>query len=240
MCCWYPRLLFVRAYETREVTDVSYHAHATSRPMRGTDKALARGFRTMAAFGTAAAVIGLSYSPALAAPAGNARHASATEQAALREQTAALERPAASKKVAFSGHYSGTVDLLINNGSVTISSVRGKGTATLVGASSILGTGSASASAQCDPFGGLGSISGKTGTIKLSVASSTSQGCSSGESGPVTITFHGTAKATGGTGEASGATGTLKFNGTTKLGGTSGRQNGSFSATISGELAVRS
>jgi hypothetical protein len=195
---------------------------------------LTRSFRTAGFLGAAACLIGLSGGPALAAPAANARHAPSAER------TGAYERPDASKKVAFSGYYTGTVTLLINNGSVTISSVKGKGTGTLVGASSVAGRGSASASAQCDPFGGLGSIVGKTGTIKLSVTSSSSQGCSSGESGPVTITFHGAAKVTGGTGKASGATGTLKFNGSTKLGGTSGRQNGSFSASITGQLLVRS
>jgi hypothetical protein len=121
------------------------------------------------------------------------------------------------KVIAFSGHYTGTAALLINNGSATITSVRGKGTGTLLGASTVLGAGSAAASAQCDPFNGTGSISGAAGRIELSVTRSTSQGCSSGQSGPVTVTFKGVTKATGGSGKADGATGTLKFNGSLKL-----------------------
>jgi len=170
----------------------------------------------------AAAVVALVCPAALAAPlAAQARHAAGTKQ------------------VAFSGHYTGLASLLINNGAVTISSVKGKGSATLVGASSLGGKGSASASAQCDPFGGLGSISGAKGKIDISVASSTSRGCSSGESGPVTVSFHGIAKATGGTGDAAGAAGSLKFSGTLKLGGTSGHQSGSFSATLTGKLTIK-
>jgi len=143
------------------------------------------------------------------------------------------------KQVAFSGHYTGTVALLIDNGSLTISAVKGKGTATLVGLSSVQGNGLGSASAQCDPFSGVGGLVGKTGEIKVSVASATSQGCSSGESGPVTITFHGVAKVTGGTGKALGVTGSFKFSGSVNLKGTSGRQTGTFSATLTGKLSEK-
>ena len=67
---------------------------------------------------------------------------------------------AATRMISFTGHYQGHVSLLINNGAVTISSVNGKGTGTLLGTSTIAGKGSASASAQCDPFTGAGSITG--------------------------------------------------------------------------------
>jgi len=143
------------------------------------------------------------------------------------------------KTVAFSGHYSGTASLLIDNGSVTISSIKGKGTGTLVGASSVAGKGSAGASATCNLFGGGGSITGTHGTITLTVAkSAASQACSSGETAPVKITIKGVAKVTGGSGATKGATGSLKFTGSLNLAGTSGAQKGPFSVVLTGKLKV--
>lgn len=147
--------------------------------------------------------------------------------------------PAGTKTIPFTGQYTGTASLLIDNGVVTISSIKGKGKGSLVGNSSVLGSGSASSSAQCDPFGGTGSIAGASSKINFSVAKSTSQGCSNGQSGPVTVTFSGVAKALGGTGNASGAQGSLKFKGSLKLANTSGHQSGSFSVTLSGKLTVK-
>ena len=69
---------------------------------------------------------------------------------------------------------------------------------------------------------------------------SKSSGCSSGESGPVTVTFNGLAVATGGSGTAKGATGSLKFNGTLKLAGTSGSQNGPYTVALTGKLIFKS
>jgi hypothetical protein len=143
------------------------------------------------------------------------------------------------KTVVFSGHYHGDASLLINNGSVTISSVAGKGTGTILGASTVVGKGSSSASAQCDPFTGKGSLTGSKGKIDLTVTESKSSGCSSGESGPITVTFQGVAVATGGTGTASGATGSLNFKGKLSLANTSGTQNGPYTVTLSGKLKVK-
>jgi hypothetical protein len=172
----------------------------------------------------------------LAAPA--TAQAAGTHQAALT-RLAASGNIAAGKTVAFSGHYKGTVSLLIDNGSVQISSVKGTGTGTLVGSSSVAGSGKASASAQCDPFTGTGSIGGKAAKIFFKVTQSKSTGCSTGESGPVTVTFNGVAVATGGTGAARGASGSLAFKGTLKLAGTSGSQNGPYTVSLSGKLAVK-
>jgi len=146
----------------------------------------------------------------------------------------------APKTVSFSGHYSGTASLLIDNGSVSITSISGKGasTSSIMGASTISGHGSASASAQCDPFQGTGTMLGAKSRITFAVSSSTATGCSSGESGPITVTFHGTAKATGGTGSAKGAAGSLHFSGSLKLGNTSGSQSGAFTVTLSGKLSI--
>jgi hypothetical protein len=145
------------------------------------------------------------------------------------------------KTVSFSGHYSGTASLVIDNNSVTIASITGRGTGTpsIIGASTVSGHGTASASAQCDPFGGTGAIVGAKSKITFSVASSTATGCSSGESGPVTVTFHGTARATGGTGSAKGASGSLRFSGSLKLANTSGTQSGTFTVTMSGKLSIK-
>jgi hypothetical protein len=151
----------------------------------------------------------------------------------------AAARLAAGKVVTFSGHYKGDASLLINNGAVTISSVTGQGSGTLVGTSKISGKGSSSSSAQCDPFTGTGSITGAAAKLNLRVVESKSSGCSSGESGPVTVSFTGLAVVTGGAGKASGLGGNLKFNGTLKLGGTSGSQNGSYTVALSGKLAVK-
>lgn len=154
--------------------------------------------------------------------------------------TPAVASASAGKAVAFTGHYTGKAALLISNGEVTISSIKGTGKGTLVGASSVLGSGAASAAAQCDPFTGTGSITGTGGKISLVVTKSTAtQGCSNGESPPVIVTFQGVAKATGGTGKTKDASGSLKFNGTLKLGGTSGAQTGSFSVTLTGKLSVK-
>jgi len=146
---------------------------------------------------------------------------------------------ASAKTVLFSGHFHGDAALLINNGAVTISSVTGKGTGTLVGASTIIGKGSSSSAAQCDPFTGTGSITGAAAKLTLHVIETKSQGCSSGESGPVTVTFSGLAVVTGGSGKAGGASGSLKFNGALKLGGTSGSQNGSYTVALKGNLKIK-
>jgi hypothetical protein len=148
---------------------------------------------------------------------------------------------AQSKRVTFSAHYSGTASLLINNSTVTISSVRGTGTGTpsLIGASTVTGSGSGAAMEQCDPFSGSGAITGAASSITLRVVSSSTQGCSSGESGPVTVSFHGVASATGTSGKAKGANGSLEFSGSLKLANTTGSQSGSISVTFSGKLTVK-
>jgi hypothetical protein len=147
-----------------------------------------------------------------------------------------------SKTVSFSASFSGKASLLINNSTVTISSIAGSGKNSLFGSSKVAGNGSApkSSSSLCDPFGGKGSISAGASKITFVVVrSSSQQGCSSGESGAVTISFHGVTKATGGTGKGNGATGSLKFKGSLKLGGTSGSESGSFTVSLSGKLTVK-
>ena len=145
---------------------------------------------------------------------------------------------AGTKTVPFLGNYKGDASMLIDNGAVTISSVSGKGSGNLVGASTLTGKGSASASAQCDPFEGSGAISGKSAKLDITVLKSSAQGCSSGESGPVTVTLSGSAQVTGGSGKAAGAHGTLAFKGTLDLKGTSGSQTGTFAVKLTGKLSI--
>jgi len=145
----------------------------------------------------------------------------------------------ATKKISFKGTYSGTASLLIENSSVKILSVAGTGKSSVIGSGSLSGTGKGTgANGQCVPFNGKGSLKGASGTIKFSVTSSKSQGCSSGQSGPVTVTVTGSAKVTSGSGKAKGAKGTLKFSGTLKLNDTSGSQSGAFNGKLTGNLTV--
>ena len=147
---------------------------------------------------------------------------------------------AKTKTVAFKGSYSGTASLLISGKSIKVMSVKGRGSASVVGAGTLSGTakGTSNGSSSCVPFNGSGAIKGASGTIKLSTSISSAKGCSSGQSGPVTITITGTAKATGGTGKAKGANGNLRYTGKLHLKNTTGSQSGSFNASISGKLTV--
>lgn len=144
-----------------------------------------------------------------------------------------------SKVVSFKGTYAGTATVLIDNSAVKIVSVKGTGSASLVGAGSVTGTGDGTgASGSCVPFTGPGTVKGAKGTIKFTVNPAKSQGCSSAQSGPVTVTINGVAKVTGGSGSAKGAKGNLTFKGTLKLNDTTGSQSGAFSGTVSGKLTV--
>jgi hypothetical protein len=144
-----------------------------------------------------------------------------------------------SKVVPFKGTYTGTATVLIDNSAVKIVSVKGKGSASLVGAGSVSGTGDGTgASGSCVPFTGPGTIKGAKGTIKFTVNPAKSQGCSSAQSGPVTVTINGVAKVTSGSGTAKGAKGNLTFKGTLKLNDTTGTQSGAFSGTVSGKLTL--
>jgi hypothetical protein len=163
----------------------------------------------------------------------------AVAMTALIALPASASAAAKTKVVTFKAKYSGTSSLLIENSSVKILSVDGTGSASVVGAGSISGTGNGTgANGLCVPFKGKGKITGSTGTISFSVNVTKSQGCSSGQSGPVTVAVTGTIKVTGGSGKAKGASGTLTFKGKLKLNDTSGSQSGTFSGSLSGNLTV--
>lgn len=151
-------------------------------------------------------------------------------------------------KVAFKGAYKGSVALLMVGAagrsatSVTVTSVSGTGTGTLLGSGRVSATGSAPASNQCDPIAGQGSLSGTGGTLRFKViASSSSQGCASGTSTPTGVTVKALTKVTGGSGKYAGASGTLKFTGSFNVSSNAGgsSENDAFSATVTGTLTVR-
>jgi hypothetical protein len=164
-----------------------------------------------------------------------------TAAAGISVGTATTNAAVKTKVVSFKGTYSGTASLLIQGTDIKVLSITGNGSAPIVGTSSLSGTAAATAGADsnlCVPFKGSGSIKGSAATIKLATLSTTSKGCSSGQSGPVTVSVTGTAKVAGGTGKARGAKGTLKYKGTLKLDDTSGSQSGTFTGTVSGKLTV--
>jgi hypothetical protein len=151
-------------------------------------------------------------------------------------------------KVAFKGSYKGSIALLMvgpsgqSATSVTVSSVSGKGTGTLLGSSHVSASGSAPAASQCDTLSGQGSLSGAGSTLKFKVISSaSSQGCATGTSTPTSVTVKALVKVTGGSGKYAGATGTLKFTGSFNVSSnTSGSsENDAFSAAVAGTLTVK-
>jgi hypothetical protein len=151
-------------------------------------------------------------------------------------------------KVAFKGTYKGSIALLMVGASgqaatsVTVSSVTGSGTGTLLGSSHVSATGSAPASNQCDPVSGQGSLSGAGSTLRFKViSSSSSQGCASGTSTPTSVSVKALVKVTGGSGKYAGVSGTLKFTGSFNVSSnTAGSsENDAFRAAVSGTLTVK-
>ncbi|HEV3187473.1 MAG TPA: hypothetical protein VGZ04_05420 [Acidimicrobiales bacterium] len=152
------------------------------------------------------------------------------------------------QKVAFKGSYRGSIALLMVGASgqsatsVTVSSVTGTGTGTLLGSGHVSASGSAPASNQCDPLTGHGILSGAGGTLRFKVVSSSaSQGCATGTSAPTAVTVKALATVTGGTGKYARVSGTLKFTGSfnvsTNSAGSS--ENDAFSAAVTGALTIK-
>jgi hypothetical protein len=153
------------------------------------------------------------------------------------------------KKVAFKGTYKGTIALLMvgpagqSASSVTVSSLKGTGTGTDLGSSTVTATGSAPAANQCDELMGAGNITGSGSKLLLKVVTSAaSQGCAAGTSTPTSVSVKGVAKVTGGTGKFKGVSGTLSFKGSFNVtSNTSGSsESDSFSATLTGTLTIKS
>ena len=126
---------------------------------------------------------------------------------------------------------------------VKVTSLRGRGTGTYVGAGAISATGSAAASNQCDELSGLGNITGAGSKLIFKVVTSaSSQGCAAGTSTPTSVSVKGVAKVTGGSGKYKGVSGTLSFKGsfnvTSNTAGSS--ESDAFNATLTGTLTIKS
>jgi hypothetical protein len=129
----------------------------------------------------------------------------------------------------FSASYSGQVTEKVDGQNVTATAT-GKGSGTLVKASTIAGVVQATtANPPCSPFNGPGAIKSSLGTLKLAVLP-TSRGCAAGEDDQNNISLSGSAKVTSGTGKFKKAHGTLRFSGHYD------RAGGAFTVKLTGVL----
>ena len=137
---------------------------------------------------------------------------------------------AAQKKINFSGSYKGTVTEKVDGNTVNARAA-GTGTGTVIGKGSLAGSVTATTSADqpCAPFNGPGTLTGKKGKLKVTVATG-SRGCAASQDEPNDITVSGTAKVTGGTGIFKKAKGSLHFSGHYD------RKGGSFNVKLTGPL----
>ena len=132
---------------------------------------------------------------------------------------------------AFSATYKGLVTEKVSGQTVT-ATVRGTGTGTPIGKSTITGTvvATTSTDSPCAPFRGPGLITGKSGKLKVTVVP-TSRGCAAGEDDRNNISVSGTVKVSGGTGKYRTAKGKLRFTGHYDRG------SGAFSVKLKGTLS---
>ncbi|HUV57579.1 MAG TPA: hypothetical protein VMV96_02105 [Acidimicrobiales bacterium] len=146
------------------------------------------------------------------------------------------------KKLPFKATYTGTVSLLWNSDSVTVTGVKGRGPATLLGVSSLVGAGTGSAANTCNPFSGKGYLVGAGSKLLLSVTTSpSSQACAAGQSAPTSVSVKGVAKVTGGLGKYAGAKGNLNFTGSFSIKSTTAgaTESDTFTAKITGTLTIK-
>ena len=144
-------------------------------------------------------------------------------------------------KVAFHGTYRGTMAILWSSTGGKATAVRGRGAGTYLGASQMVGTGSAPASSTCDPMTGTGYLLGGGSKLVLSVVTSSSQACAAGQAAPTSISVKGVAKVVSGLGKWKGATGNLNFTGSFSIQKTTAgsSETDSFTATLKGTLSIR-
>ena len=187
--------------------------------------------RTLIAMGT----IGLLATMGIGSPSG----------AVSTHQVAPVARASHAVKakiihVAFKGSYSGTIGLLWSSTGVQATSVKGTGTGTY-GANTMTGSGSGSAASTCDPFSGLGALSGASGLKLQVVSSSKTQACAVNSAAPTPVTVKGVATVLSGTGKFKGATGTLSFSGSFSIQATTAgsSESDSFNATLTGTLTIK-
>jgi hypothetical protein len=144
--------------------------------------------------------------------------------AVLVTSASALTKP---KKIAFVGSYSGQASTLINGSTVTITA-KGNGSGTKIGAGALNAQGTGDSSQQpCVPFAGTGTITGASGTIYFKTNAGAS-GC--GDEGGHNFTVKSYFTVTKATGKLAKAKGTLKAIGTYS------RDDGTFTAKVTGTL----
>jgi hypothetical protein len=144
--------------------------------------------------------------------------------AVLISSASALTKP---KKIPFVGSYSGKATTLVDGTTVTITA-KGNGTGTMIGAGALNAAGSGDSSQQpCVPFGGTGTLTGPSGTIYFKTNTGAS-GC--GDEGGHNFTVKAYFAVTKATGKLAKAKGTLKAIGTYS------RDDGTFTAKVTGIL----
>jgi hypothetical protein len=126
----------------------------------------------------------------------------------------------------FKASYAGTAATIVNDSNVS-GTATGKGTGTIVGASKIVGKIAGAGSEGCSTWGGTSTVKSAKGTLKLAVASTKGQACSSDQQA---FTLHGSAKVTGGTLAFRHARGPLTFTGTFD------RAGGHFTLKLAGKI----
>ena len=146
------------------------------------------------------------------------------------------------RKVNFKGTYRGTIAMLWSANSVTATAVRGSGTGTLLGKSTVAGKGTATTASTCDPLSGTGTITGGGSRLVLKVVSSPkTQACAATETAPTSVSVTGVATVLSGTGKYKGVHGTLKIQGSFQIqsnkAGSS--ETDSFNASLSGVLTIK-
>jgi hypothetical protein len=130
-------------------------------------------------------------------------------------------------KIAFVGTYSGQASTLVDGNTVTITA-KGAGKGTMIGAGALNAQGTGDSSQQpCVPFGGTGTLTGATGTIFFKTSAGAS-GC--GDEGGHNFTVKAYFAVTKATGKLAKAKGTLKAIGTYS------RDDGTFTAKVTGTL----
>ena len=146
-----------------------------------------------------------------------------------------------SKTLSINATYTGNITMIWTDSDVTASSVTGTGTGTTLGLTQLVGSGSATPSAQCnDPISGVGYITDGTNELKANFDPS-AQGCAKDGAAPTTVDISGNAIITGGTGKYAGASGTLKFTGSFPVNSTAAGTNetGALTITISGTFNTK-
>jgi hypothetical protein len=130
-------------------------------------------------------------------------------------------------KIAFVGTYAGQASTLVDGNTVTITA-KGNGKGTMIGAGALNAQGSGDSSQQpCVPFGGTGTLTGASGTIYFKTNAGAS-GC--GDEGGHNFTVKAYFLVTKATGKLAKAKGTLKAIGTYS------RDDGTFTAKVTGTL----